>query len=82
MKVAIKNDELNLFRKLLKEQIVIENRANAETRRLIRELRAANVPVIRAYDPHTERVVLALEKPIRVKQRRRTLNRHIFDILR
>lgn len=81
MKVAIKNGELPLFQKLLKNGVAIEDRANTSTRRLVRELRAADIPVIRAYDSRLERVVLALERPIKARRQRRTLNQHIFDIL-
>jgi len=78
MRVSIDNGELELFKKLMDKGYAVEDRAN--TRRMIRELRRANVSIHRGYDVKTEKMVLAVESVFKVVPRRRTLNKTIFDL--
>lgn len=77
--VAIKNGELKLFKRILKDGYAVEN--GSETKRIIRELKRARITIIHhGYSPGTKKVIIALESPIKAIRRQRTLNKTLFDL--
>lgn len=79
MRVAIKNSELELFKRIFENGYAIED--GKETKRIIRELKHAGVPIYHGSARNdTKKVIVALEFPLKAVSRRRTLARTVFDV--
>ena len=78
--VAIKNGELELFKRILKDGYAIGD--GSETDRIVRELKRACIPVHHGYSQDTKKVIVALERPFKAKQTRRTPNKTLFELRR
>lgn len=76
--VSIKNGELELFKKILKNGYAIGD--GIETKRIVREMKHAQIPVHHGFDQGTKKVIVALERPFVVKSRRRTLSKTCFEL--
>lgn len=76
--VSIKNGELELFKRILKDGYAIGD--GSETKRIIRELKHAQIPVHHGYDSDTKKVIVALKSPIKAIRKQRDLAKTIFDI--
>lgn len=82
--VAIKNGELELFKRILKDGYAIGD--GSETDRIVRELKRAckttKIPIHHGYSQDTKKVIVALERPFKAKQKRRTPNKTLFELRR
>jgi len=78
MRVTIKNNELELFKKILNNGYAIGD--GKDTDRIVRELKRANVPIHHGWDSDTRKVIIALEQPFQAEKKRRTLNKTLFDL--
>jgi hypothetical protein len=76
--VVIKNSELEIFNKILNNGYAIED--GRATRRIIRELKQADVPLHHGYAQNTKKVIIALESPLTIVERRRSFTRTRFDL--
>lgn len=77
-RVVIKNGELELFKKIMKDGFAVEN--GKETYRVIRELKRAGVQIHHGYAQDTKKVIVALESPLKIVGRRRGFARTVFDL--
>ncbi len=79
MRVTIKNGELELFKRIMKDGYAVGD--GRETKRVIRELKHAGVPIYHGNARgDVAKVIVALESPLKIVPRRRTLARTIFDV--
>lgn len=76
--VTIKNHELEIFKKILKNGYVVED--GKETKRIVREMKHARVPIHHGFDQGTKKVIVALERPFVIKSKRRTLSKTCFEL--
>ena len=78
MRVAIKNGELELFKRIMENGYAIED--GRETKRVIRELKRAGVQIHHGYSQNTGKMIVAMESPLKIVQRRRGLSKTLFDL--
>ena len=78
MRVAIKNGELELFKRIMKNGYAIGD--GSATKRVIRELRQAGAPIHRGYDKDTQKVIVALEFPLVAVKKQRNLAKTVFEL--
>lgn len=76
--VAIKNGELKLFKRILRDGYAIGG--GSETKRLIRELKRTSITIHHGSSIGTKKVIIALESPIKAIRRQRTFNKTLFDL--
>lgn len=74
--VAIKNRELDLFKKIMENGYVVGD--GKTTRRVIRELKRAHVPIHHGYARETKKVIVALDLPVKFVIKQQTLAKTIF----
>jgi len=69
MRIVVRNEELRLLEDMIKRGYTVGE--GNQLRRIVRELNRANAPVVHGYSQRARKVIVALERPLEIVERRK-----------
>jgi len=76
--IYIKNENVALMKKILNQSYAVGT--GEETKRIVRELKRAAIPVHHGYCQDTKKVIIVLPKPVKIDNVQRSLNKTMFKL--